>query len=160
LLKAKYEEDLERLSQSTGASIVCGRAWSVSGELVTKRDSFAFSNIIDQATAGRVTIESTSLVYRRFCALDDFLGVLASAPVRSGFRMIDSGGPLLEIKEFADLVISEVNPAATLETHANRGPVENRYHSNNATWAEACMQVGLVEQTLLEQIKVVARPSD
>lgn len=158
-LKLEYESKLAELSLNARASVVIARVWSVSGPHANKRSTFAFSQIIDQAMSGLVRLESTGLVFRRYCSIEDFLAVCLSIPVNGKARLVESGGELIELANMAAKAISLLNPSSQLELPDKREKILSAYYSDNSNWEEACRDLGLVCQSLEQQIITVAGTS-
>jgi len=151
-LKRHAEESLASVTAARGVSIVVARAWSVSGAFVQKPKSYAFSDMILQAIDGAVHIRTTRPVYRRYTSVEDLLAVALANTNTPGFRVIDSGGPLVEMQELAETIVSVVNPQATItRTPATNGKPD-LYYAPAESWDAACAAVTLLPATLDQQV--------
>ncbi len=137
------------------ALVVC-RTWSVSGSLVTRPHDYAFSDLILQASAGRVEIRAAHEVWRRYVGADDLLAVSLADALDGVSHRVESGGQLVELGELARAVVECVRPGSAIERPAPDGSDADRYHSDNRSWSERCARLGYVPATLEEQIDATA----
>lgn len=161
LVKKEYEIGLELIAQSrTDLSVVIARAWSVSGHLVTKPRMFAFSDFILQSLTGDIQINSEGLVYRRYVAVEDLLKLSMLLTAKPGYRILDSGGELLELNDLAEKIARCVNPQAKIIRKLIPGTVPNVYYNDNSSWSEACHETSFSPLTTEQQIALVAAELD
>lgn len=154
-LKRQAELAVLALGASLGKRIVVARPWSLSGTLVSRPDRYAFSNFIQQARTGVITIQSDRPVSRRYVGVDDFFAVaLASAGATA--LELDSGGELFEFGDLADRVIAELDLPARVERPELTGTGEDDYYSSDASWSAACAAIGFEPAAIGEQIRFVA----
>lgn len=151
-LKREMESELAAISQDRTLSVVAARAWSVSGAYVAKPRNYALADMILQARTGEIRIFATSEVFRRYVSVEDLLAV-ALASCRSGFSVLDSGGPLVEMQELADAIVATLNSSAKVTRPPRTNGVPNRYHSSGVSWDEACASLRYTPATLREQVK-------
>lgn len=151
-LKSKSEEVLEALSKSLGKSGVVARAWSLSGAYVTKPNSFAFSNFISQSVGGEIIINATRPVFRRYSAVEDLLALSIAEVNKSGFRVIDSEGTLIEVAELARTIVNLINPDAIIKrSKPITGDIDD-YFSKTQDWPGLCDEYSFRPLNLQSQI--------
>lgn len=155
-MKRKAEQKLSLLGNKTGISTVIPRAWSVSGAFCPKPELFAFTDLISQATTGRILIKSSTKVYRRYTSVEDLLSVsLASARLGSS-SIIDSGGELFEIEELAEKIRTLVSPNATISRANSLYKETDNYFPSGTTWIRNCESADFLAEDLESQILKVA----
>lgn len=155
VLKLREENALMSFA-SHRRNIVVARAWSVSGPYVRNPNRYAFSQFIVQAWQGRVRIEASRPVIRRYVAADDFLSVCASHMIQGWTGDIDSGGERIELGALAERIVSIVNPSATVIRSAWTSDVPSEYASDNITWRAACRRIGFEAAKIDEQVRRTA----
>jgi nucleoside-diphosphate-sugar epimerase len=152
-LKRRAEGALADVANERGIAVVVARAWSVSGAFVQKPRSYAFSDMILQAVAGSVHITAAAPVFRRYVAVEDLLSVALGGASRGAVRVIDSGGPLVEMQQLAEAVVSVVNPSAPI-TRVAQAPEghASEYYSDGRAWESACAGTGFSPAALEQQV--------
>lgn len=154
ILKARYENRLIENSELRLKTTIA-RIWSVSGDLVTKPELFAFSNLIQQAVTGHIEINSSSKVFRRYVDLQDFIKVVClSSPGTS--RVIDSGGRLVEIGDLANLIFYQLGLPPSVGRAKTTDYEYDSYHSDDSSWQASLEQMKYIPLSLEEQITKVA----
>jgi nucleoside-diphosphate-sugar epimerase len=154
----KWSEEIvsRSLAETAGISLVVCRAWSVSGGHVGRPNDYAFSDLVLQAATGRLEVRSAHEVWRRYVSVDDLLAVCCALALDGRSGAVDSGGPLVEMADLAAAVAAELAPGATIERPAVTDAGADRYHSDDASWQEACARLGFAPASLAEQIRAVA----
>ena len=153
----KLEESAALAMAGPRRTVVVGRAYSLSGPYVRLPRTYAFSDMILQATEGRVRIRAAQPTLRRYVSVEDFLHVcLRSAQVGNG-GLIESGGELVEMGELARRIVKRVNPAA----HVDRVPLTSEdasvYASDNDSWSRAVEAIDINALSLDAQIDAAAQ---
>ena len=162
-LKFQMERDLVGAASSNNKKLVIARAWSVSGGFVGASSSLAFSSFVRGALVNKnVDVNAKSLVYRRYCAAEDFISVSLWGLANGVFDEIDSGGNLVEVGELAHAIAARVGGSTvTFRTEKRELQEPNSYHSDNKGWSRYTSESGLEPLTIEEQIdNVVAALSD
>ena len=154
-LKRQAEKRLKQTTDALGTNSVVARAWSVSGTFCTKFDVFAFTNIIKQALTGKIEIQASKKVFRRYVSIEDLLAVSFGKMSFSQFDVIDSGGELKEIYELALEVRNIIDPNIQVVRKPISDLNDDLYYSTNETWEIACKQLGFTPLSLQNQIKQV-----
>lgn len=96
---------IEQSAQTVGANVVFGRLWGATGELMPPNSAYALSDFIISAhREKKININSGGKVFRRYLDAGEFMKVLIKAGVSGKSLTIDSGGPLIEIGDLAELV--------------------------------------------------------
>jgi nucleoside-diphosphate-sugar epimerase len=152
VLKLREENALMSVA-SHRRNVVVARAWSVSGSHVRNPNRYAFSQFILQARRGRVRIEASRPVIRRYVAVDDFLSVCTNHLTRGWTGDIDSGGERIEVGSLAERIVSIVNPSATVTRAPWTSDAPSEYASDNITWEAACGRIGFGAANIDEQIR-------
>jgi nucleoside-diphosphate-sugar epimerase len=153
-LKRQAELAVLRFAEERGTSVVIARPYSLSGSLVSRPERYAFSNLILQARAGHVRIESAHEVWRRYVGVDDFFAV-ALAAAGSNALVLDSGGELLEFSALAARIVTELDLQVETDRPALSGAAADDYHSTDVSWIAACESIGFRPADLGEQIRSV-----
>lgn len=153
LLKRKAEIELEKFSYNRNISGVIARAWSVSGGLVTKPQSFALSDFIAQARRGDVHIRSSTPVFRRYSAIEDLFALALAKTQMSLFSIINSEGSLVEMGELARTVQREINSAAQISRVKPTFGEEDNYFAPSHEWEELQEQLHFSPRSLPDQIR-------
>jgi len=149
-LKRLEQEQLLSMGSST-LTVGAARAWSLSGDLVPNPSSYALSDFIWQAlTTGQITVNATSEVWRRYCDAAEFLKLSLDAIITGRESIVDSGGPLVELRELADIV-SEVIGGVAVSSTSPVG-VSEIYASNGQQYEQLCMESGISIESLSSQI--------
>jgi nucleoside-diphosphate-sugar epimerase len=150
-LKREAELALLHRAEELGKKAVVARAFSLSGSLVSRPERYALSNLILQARAGHIDIQSNRPIWRRYSGLDDFFAVtLASAGV---LPVVDSGGELLEFSQLAKRILVELGLEADIARPALDGVGTDDYYSTDILWQQALSTTGYTAATLGEQVR-------
>ena len=153
----RVEEIVSRAeAKAHDVSLVVCRAWSVSGPFVTRPRDYAFSDLILQASEGRVGIRAAHEVWRRYVGVDDLLAVCVSLAAEGWSGDVDSGGPLVELGDLAVRIVAELNPGAEIERPPLDGSTPDRYHSDDRSWQQACRRLNHSAASLEQQIRATA----
>lgn len=157
MTKQNDEMIFKEFANSNTNQITIIRIWSVTGGLVTKLKGFAFSEFILSAQDGLVEVKAKNRVNRRFTLVDEIISVGLS-PSISNFRIIDTGGELIEIHELAKKIVEIINPASKLiSADICEDLFPDNYFSKNKTWEKICSDLNYAPASLNEQILFVAR---
>lgn len=155
-LKAEEESAAED-AQSKDRSVVRIRVYSVSGPFVRDIEHYAFSSLVSQAPSGEITVNSNRRVFRRYVDATDVLQVGVRLLNEGWSGCIETGGPIVELGDLADLVAAELNPQARIR----RPPLDpnapdDYYASDDTTWTEACRMVDWEPLSLRGQVRRTA----
>ena len=156
--KKSNETELARISEWRGLPTSIARAWSVTGGFVRRPELYAFSDLIDSVLRENVMIvKSSHPVYRRFCAVDDLLSLSMAETACGEFTVVESGGPLVEMRELARAIANQVGDHLTQiqvpPFDSSRG---DHYYSNNQSWSEMCKKHSFRPLDLEKQIQNVS----
>ncbi len=150
-LKRNYEYELERVSLNLDKEITVLRTFSVSGSFNNRPQLFAFSSLVLEALQGEMVIRSKSRVLRRYSDVGDLIA-MALGLKGHRYKVIESGGDLVEIGDLANKIRDLINPSATI-SRLNGTSQPSLYASNGTSW-ERCLEVsGLRAKTLIQQIE-------
>lgn len=152
------KQEVERLADAMVApdrAVVVARAYSVSGALVGEPRAYAFSDFVLQARAGRIEVSAPAAVWRRYCGVDDYLAVCLTELVDGRSGTVDSGGPLVELRELAAMVADRYPGARPEVVSAPASGEPLTYASDGVRWSLACARQGFTPATLAEQVDAV-----
>lgn len=155
--KQAIEAQLAQISLRREISVGVARAWSVSGGHVQNPRDYALSGmILDGLEGGLISVHSNHLVYRRYSAVEELLALAMHASDSPGLSHVDSGGPLVELEELAELVSAAIPGSKVLGNECIResGNVDS-YFSDSAAWDDETERSGLRSLTLEGQIENV-----
>jgi hypothetical protein len=131
------------------------RIWSMAGGLVTKQRGFAFSEFILQALEGRISVLTNKMVYRRYCLTDEIIS-LAFTSFSQPYRLVDTGGQLIEIHDLAKKIQEIVNPHSIRICEKVISECEpDIYISDGGTWESLANSVRYNLSSIEDQIKLV-----
>ena len=154
-LSKRHHETSALAARNPESALVILRAYSLSGRFVAEDAPYAFSQIVRGAISGTVRISSTQPTWRRYVAADDALRVAVGLASQGHTGVLETGGDLVELGDFAQRVIDTLNPSAKVV----RAPlVEGRsiYASDNKSWTRACEMLDFSPKSLPQQIQEVA----
>lgn len=153
-LKRQAELALVGLDQQVDANLVVARPYSLSGTLVGRPRRYAFSDLVLQAREGAIRIKAGHEVWRRYVGVDDFFAVcLAVGAERSG--TVSSAGELVEFGALAARVDDVLGTRAPITRAERTGADADDYYTRDATWEQACAELGYEPAGLDEQIRAV-----
>ena len=155
--KQAVEAQLAQISLEKEISVGIARAWSVSGGHVQNPRDYALSGmILDGLEDGLISVHSNHLIYRRYSAVEELLALAMHASESPGLSHVDSGGPLVEIEELAELVSAAISGSKVLGDESIRDSNNvDSYFSDGDAWDEETERSGLRPLTLESQIEHV-----
>jgi nucleoside-diphosphate-sugar epimerase len=105
--KRQEELVLGEITSSNSIPLVIGRLWGASGFKMPPNRAYALSDFVQSALANRViNIHSNFEVFRRYCDAGEFLDVLVCEAQLGNSLVINSGGPLHEIEDIAQMIVA------------------------------------------------------
>lgn len=138
---------------SDGRAGVILRAFSMSGPYVSRVHDYAFSNIIAQALqGGLIRITASHEVWRRYVSVEQAMEVCLRIAKRGVLRIVETGGPLVEVGELA--AHASLLLGGTYREERNLAGHPDRYLSDNSSWELACLEAGVASLTLTRQINL------
>jgi len=156
-LKRDYEEEMLALSESTNASIVIPRVWSVTGAYVNSPKIYAFSSFILQAKSGNIEIRARHNVLRRYSLVEDVVSLAISQPKEDRGTVFDTGGEILEIGRLAEEILLIIDPAGKITRDIEPELPADHYYSDNSQWSNISLLHGLGQAPISQQIRLVSR---
>ncbi len=153
----KNDENIYReFARNNSNQITVLRIWSVTGALVTKLKGFAFSEFILGARDNLIEVRAKNRVVRRFSLVDEIIPI-GMSPSNLGFRIIDTGGDLIEIHDLAFKISEIVNPSCRLVSpEINNDLLPDNYFSDNKSWRKICKEMSYEPASIEEQIRFVS----
>lgn len=132
------------------------RIWSVSGQFCTKPKNFAFTDFVTRSILGEtIEVNSQGAVYRRYVDAGEFLVACLAHNLSGANGVIDSAGPLIEIRELAYLVAAELGGKVRTEKIDSEMAADNYYSESDAMQVMAQV-LGIRFTDLLGQIRRTA----
>jgi len=153
-LKRIEQENLLSLSSSS-LNVGVARAWSLSGDLVPLPAAYAFSDFVWQALKTHsISVKAQSEVWRRYCDAGQFLRLVLLSTFLSRSSIVDSGGPLIEVRDLASK-ISESHDSVTVYKYHPHGIPDN-YYSSGDQYEKLCVEFGFPLESIDDQIKRIS----
>jgi nucleoside-diphosphate-sugar epimerase len=114
-IEKNQTSSIRRICRSTSSMLSICRIFNISGEFITKSETFALANFLTTAHYQRqITLQSRNAVIRRYCN-DKELIALVFAMHRDNFATdFDSGGYEIELRELAEIVKDIVGKDVTI----------------------------------------------
>lgn len=152
--RLKAEEETAALQQKTSTrNVAVLRAYSVSGPYVQRPKSYVFSHFVLSAIQGRIHVEANRPVFRRYSAVSDLLKVTLILANQGWSGVLEGGGDLIELRELAERIRSQVNVDATVSHAPHVTDEPEIYASDDVDWMRACRDLGYRPQSLDRQIQ-------
>jgi len=115
-LKLMQEERIGEVCSSIGCSLIITRIFNLSGNGISKINTFAIAEFISSAFKNqRLQIKSKHLVYRRYCDISQLLNLLLDLSRISFTGVIDSGGIKIELRELVQTIIKELGSNSEID---------------------------------------------
>jgi len=151
-LKA-FEESVTAGLVTDTRGAVSLRAFSVSGPYVQRVQDYAFSNLLAQGlvASSPISISARGEVWRRYSDVEECLKVSMQVLEPGRYRLLESGGPLVEIRELARLIGEELHAAVNIRSALEEPP--SIYASDNRSWESACNEANFTPSDLRAQIR-------
>ncbi len=138
-------------ARKVGANIVIGRLWGGTGLHMPIKRAYAVSDFIETfKESGGITITSGGDVVRRYCDAGDFMEVLIKSAIRGDNTTVDSGGPIIELGELAELLIS-LTGAGSISRSPEPSAVDD-YYPRGMEFEELAGSVGVPLHDISEQV--------
>lgn len=136
-------------------SVLVARAYSLSGALVGDPRAYAFSDLVVQARTGQIEVRAPGAVWRRYCGVDDYLAVCVADLMAGRSGTVDSGGPLVELRDLAEQIADQYPGARPSVGYQVPVGEPLTYASDDQAWSQACARHGYAPAALDEQIRAV-----
>ena len=142
---------LSDAARKVGANIVIGRLWGGTGLHMPIKRAYAISDFIENLKeSGSIRITSGGHVMRRYCDAGDFMEVLIKSAIRGDTTTIDSGGPIIELGDLAELIIS-VTGKGSISRSMEPSAVDD-YYPRGMEFEELAHSVGVPLHGISEQV--------
>jgi len=142
---------LSDAAHKVGANIVIGRLWGGTGLHMPIKRAYAISDFIETfKESGAIRITSGGDVMRRYCDAGDFMEVLIKSAIRGDNTTIDSGGPIIELGDLAELLIS-VTGTGSISRSTEPSAVDD-YYPRGTEFEELAHSVGVPLHGISEQV--------
>jgi nucleoside-diphosphate-sugar epimerase len=142
---------LSDAAHKVGANIVIGRLWGGTGLHMPIKRAYAISDFIETfKESGAIRITSGGDVVRRYCDAGDFMEVLIKSAIRGDNTTVDSGGPIIELGDLAELLIS-VTGTGSISRSSEPSAVDD-YYPRGMEFEELARSVGVPLHDISEQV--------
>lgn len=149
------EECAVNNSYVEGRRTLIARVWSVSGDLVTRPEAYAFSDLILQGLRSDcVRVRADHEVWRRYTAVDRFLAVAMASCWNQMGIVLDSGGERVEIRALAHIIGQQTQ--SDVDAVPATGPADD-YCSDGILYFDRCEHFNLAGETIPNQVQNVAK---
>lgn len=151
----KFQEELalSSIAASNNTTLVIGRLWGASGFCMPPNSAYALSDFIESALhKGEIQINSNFEVYRRYCDAGEFLELLTKEASSGNSAILNSGGPLHEIGEIAEMI------QGFIENTAIRRPIIigeqiDDYYPRETSYEDLAIKHGIQLASMQTQIR-------
>jgi nucleoside-diphosphate-sugar epimerase len=131
-LKLSEESLLIEACDKLSINLCIGRLWGATGSQMPINRAYAISDFISQAIFdNRIMIDSSNLVFRRYCDASEFMVLLFLAAQKSRFTALDSGGPKVEIGDLAELIAKEIGTGLEIIRKVDDAAAPDDYYSRS-----------------------------
>lgn len=138
-------------ARKVGANIVIGRLWGGTGLHMPIKRAYAISDFIESFKEnGAIRITSGGDVMRRYCDAGDFMEVLIKSAIRGDNTTIDSGGPIIELGDLAELIISVAGKGSI--SRSTEPTAVDDYYPRGMEFEELARSVGVPLHGISEQV--------
>ncbi len=142
MLKRIQEEKITEVCSKIGANLIIARIFNLSGSGISKINTFAISEMIDNAVRGRkLYVNSDYLVFRRYCDISQLLRLLIAANKNNFTGVIDSGGIKIELHQLAQTIINELGSQSELVfPDIDKDAISDEYFSKSQLYEELLLK--------------------
>ena len=138
-------------ARKVGANIVIGRLWGGTGLHMPIKRAYAVSDFIETfKESGAIRITSGGHVMRRYCDAGDFMEVLIKSGIRGDNTTVDSGGPIIELGDLAELIISATGTGSI--SRSSEPTAVDDYYPRGMEFEELALSVGVPLHGISEQV--------
>ncbi|CAB5117757.1 unannotated protein [freshwater metagenome] len=138
-------------ARKIGANIVIGRLWGGTGLHMPIKRAYAISDFIETfKESGSIRITSGGDVLRRYCDVGDFMEVLIKSAIRGDNKTVDSGGPIIELGDLAELLIS-VTGTGSISRSSEPSAIDD-YYPRGMEFEALAHSVGVPLHGISEQV--------
>lgn len=155
--KRRLEADLRQVAKSGHCRVSMTRVWSVSGGYVPAPRTYAFSSmVLDALEQKLIVVNSPSITYRNYCAVEDVLSLAISASNSSEtYHELDTGGEPVEMFALARLIASQIGGTRVKLASPRSQSQPDQYFASSARWNKLATKASLIPLSLEEQVSNV-----
>lgn len=141
-LKIEEEKRLEQACVETNANLVINRLWGLSGQDIQNAQPYALAEFIHKAKMNDVIeIKSSNKVWRRYVDARELMALCLEIATRGDTTIFNSGGPLVEIGELAELVVQYLGSSSIITRDApDVSDNPNTYYPQDQSYEELLMK--------------------
>ena len=151
--KLQEEKSLLAACEIAGSNISIGRLWGCTGEFMPINRAYALSDLIFTAlTERRIRIKSKGRVIRRYCDAGEFMQLLHALSKENRIKVINSGGPKIEIGDLASLIARFVGDVS-IDRELDPNSAEDDYYPRDWDYEESSKLCNLILTPIEEQVK-------
>ena len=151
---AKHLEEnlLKEVCTQVGANLVIGRLWGAMGANMPLNKNYAVSDFIQSAlTESKISVKSAHRVHRRYVNANEFIDLLLRMAFSGRVCEFDSGGPLVEIGELAELISNEISNVQITRPDPSLDN-EDSYFSRSNDYEVLCTEFGIEPSSLKKMV--------
>ena len=137
-LKIEEETRLIDACLSSESNIVINRLWGLSGQDIQNVKPYALAEFIYKAKTGRaIEVNSSSKVWRRYVDARELMALCLAVASAGNDITFNSGGPLVEIGELAQLVVETLNSNSRVNRKFDEGAIKpDKYYPNDQSYED------------------------
>ena len=141
-LKIEEEKRLEQACVESNANLVINRLWGLSGQDIQNAQPYALAEFIHKAKMNDVIeIKSRNKVWRRYVDARELMALCLEVANRGDTAIFNSGGPLVEIGELAELVVKYLSSSSKITRDASDvSDNPNTYYPKDQSYEELLMK--------------------
>jgi nucleoside-diphosphate-sugar epimerase len=147
----KMQEDVYKEASRNDSRVKICRLYSCTSKDLLKTEGYLFSSIVRSALLDEpIIINSSSRVIRNYVDLRQLFAALIRTRDQC---LINSGGPKIEIRDLANLIVQTLNSNSKIQFPPyNSNSPSNHYAAPDESMKKMYDEVGLTEISLEEQI--------
>jgi nucleoside-diphosphate-sugar epimerase len=137
-LKIEEEKRLGEACVDSNSNLVINRLWGLSGQDIQNPKPYALAEFIHKAKLNSVIeIKSRNKVWRRYVDARELIALCLEVATRGGNATFNSGGPLTEIGELAQLVVKSLGSTSKIiRDDADMLEKANTYYPKDQSYEE------------------------
>ena len=152
-LKRRLESSLLARAVFSNRDVRIARLWSMSGMHCPRPEDFAITSMIQSATDyNHIQIKSSNYVYRRYCQIAEYIDALASTNLEA--RVLNSGGPVIEMGELANLIAEMLGNVEVIDLRTDKAD-EEHFYARDRGYEKTLTRIGVQPSSMREQLEIM-----
>jgi nucleoside-diphosphate-sugar epimerase len=141
-LKIEEEKRLGEACIDSSSNLIINRLWGLSGQDIQNTKPYALADFINKAKMdGTIDIKSCNKVWRRYVDARELMKLCLELATRGDSAVFNSGGPLVEIGELAQLVVQTLGSNSKITRAAGVAwDKPNIYYPQDQTYEELLLK--------------------